>query len=132
MTLLEWYFDNGVDGTGSPAIAVTILPVTQWKYRMVSGLAKATGSSTNTTTTLLRNVNSVDTADYAQLIATTSSTDTSAYAQQYGGFPGNTGFNPLVGNVMEEIIAYIQNAAGISDNYVSLALEIDLDGDFDE
>jgi len=128
MSLLEYYFNPGVDSYSS----TTLLRVTQWKYRMVSGLAKATGSSTNTTTTLLRNVSSVDTADYNQLIATTSSTDTSAYAQQYGGFPGNTGFSPLVGNVMEEIIAYIQNAAGISDNYVSFALEIDLDGDFDE
>lgn len=132
MTLLEWYFDNGVDGTGSPAITVTILPLTQWKYHFISGAVQATGSSTVTTTTTLEFVNSLNTLPTAPISRTTTTTDTALEAQQYPAGSNNFYFSPLVGNRLEEIIGKIQNAAGVSGNYILFSIEVDLDGDFDE
>lgn len=128
MTLLEWYFDNAISGLAQ----TTILPVIQWKYKFVSSYVLATGSSTVTTTSKLRFVNPLDTSPRADITATTTSTNTAVSSQQYPAGTYNTYFNPLVGNTLEEIQAYIQNAASISGNLVMFCIEVDLDGDFDE
>jgi hypothetical protein len=128
MSLLEYYFNAGVGGL----TITTILPVTQWKVNFVSGFSQATGSSTDTTTTEIFFVNPLNTGPKSAITALTTSTSTENNNQQYPAGAGNGYFSPLIGNTLEEIVVYIQNAAGVTGNYVIFAIEIDLDGDFDE
>lgn len=128
MTLVEWYFNNGTSGLTD----TVILPVTQWKYRFVSGAAFATGSSTVTTTTSIHFINSLFDSFENLVGVTTTSTATTANAQQYPAGEGNSYFSPLVANTLEVIKVVIDNSAGVDGNYILFAIEIDLDGDFDE
>lgn len=131
MTLLEYYLNPGTAGINAGA-TFTALGATQWKYRFVSAFVLATGSSTVTTTSKIRFVNSLDTSPRSDITATSTSTDTAVSSQQYPAGTYNTYFSPLIGNTLEEIQVYIQNAAGLDDNVALFAIEIDLDGDFDE
>lgn len=128
MTLVEWYFDNGTSGLTS----TVILPVTQWKVKFVSGGAAATGSSSVTTTSEIYFKNSLNGNLFSDITAQTSSTSTYYSSQQYPAGQPNSYFYPVVNNTVEVIQVYIQNAAGVDGNYALFAIEVDLDGDFDE
>lgn len=128
LTLLEWYLNPGTNALAS----TTILPVTQWKYKFVSASVTATGTSTTTTTTTVKFFNTSYSNPGALINAGTSTTSLSVSAEQYPAGGGNNYFSPLVGNTLEGIIVAINNAAAVADNYALFAIEIDLDGDFDE
>ena len=128
MVLVEWYYDPGTLSFPS----TTILGVTAWKARFISGVAVATGSSTTTTTTIIKFNNALKTSVYNEIIATTTSTSTSASAWQYPAGGGNSYFSPLIGNTLEMIAIGINNSASIDGNYAAFAVEIDLEGEFDE
>ena len=128
MVLVEWYYDPGTLSFPS----TTILGVTAWKARFISGVAVATGSSTTTTTTFIEFPNALKTIAHSQISATTTSTSTSASAQQYPAGEGNSYFSPLIGNTLEMIVIGINNSASIDGNFVAFAVEIDLEGEFDE
>ena len=128
MTLLEYYLNPGTAAVSS----TTILGVTQWKAKFVSGAIYATGSSTTTTTTSLEFVNSLYVSFAITLAATTTTSGIEAYAQQYPAGNGNTYFSPLVNDIVEELIGIIDNSAGVDKNLILFCIDIDLDGDFDE
>jgi hypothetical protein len=128
MPLLEWYYNPGTNALAS----TTILPVTQWKYKFASGAVLATGSSTVVTESSLYFQNSLQSSIQNEIKALTSSTSLIVNAQQYPAGTNNTYFTPLIGNNLEKIVGYIQNAATLSGNFILFAIEIDLDGDFDE
>lgn len=128
MPLLEWYYNPGTNALAS----TTILPVTQWKYKFVSGAVFATGSSTVVTETELTFLNALNAAIAAPIKYLTTTTTTSGGAQQYPAGNLNNYFSPLVNNTLETVVCYIQNAATLTGNYALFAVEIDLDGDFDE
>lgn len=129
MTLLEWYYEAA---TGGSFPQTTVLGVSQWKAKFVSAGVDATGSSTVTTETEITFTNDVDDGLANDIRATTTTTSTNAFSQQYPAGNGNSYFSPLVGNRVEEIQVYIQNAAAVSGNYAIFAVEIDLEGNFDE
>lgn len=128
MVLVEWYYDPGTLSFPS----TTILGVTAWKARFISGVAAAIGSSTTTTTTFIAFKNALKTSNYNYISATTTSTSTSAVEQQYPAGGGNTYFSPLIGNTLEMIVIGINNSDSIDGNYAAFAVEIDLEGEFDE
>ncbi len=129
MTLLEWYYEAPSNGSMP---ATTVLGVTQWKAKFVSGFAQAIGSSTVTTTTVMYFVNPLNSGPKAAILALTTSTATENNNQQYPAGANNSYFSPLIGNTLEEVVVYIQNAASVTGNYIVFAIEIDLDGNFDE
>lgn len=128
MTLLEYYLNPGTAAEAS----TTILGVTAWKAKFVSAAVAAAGSSTVTTETKLQFFNSLNSTNYGSLSGITTSTTTSAGAQQYPAGNGNSYFSPLEGNIIEQISGFINNSASADGNYISFAIEVDLDGDFDE
>lgn len=131
MTLLEYYLNPGTAGINAGA-TFTALGATQWKYHFVSGRVTGTGSSTVNTETSISFVNSLNTGPNSNISAQTTSTSTAVGSQQYPAGGSNAYFSPMIGNRLEEITGYIQNAASVSGNYILFAIEIDLDGDFDE